>query len=656
MKLKHYLLLALTVISGLAQAHCILLGSKPSFIIHYTDQSSNLLTNTPLAKNQLQQLTQVTTLNFTHSKAMAGGNYLAFFKPPEAQQVCYAKKRIVADIKALKQLPNVTSAMPNLLAKMDAVKVPTPSAAQWNLSSNTAAGGIDMPTAWKITTGRPNAIVAVLDNGTVTNDALSPNLLSKQGVHFRDIGSDIGTSAESNCPACAGYDHGTHVAGIVAATGNGAYGETVYGVAYTSHVLPIDVFTVFNDSADCSEAGTSTPCQLTYTSDWIDASSWLTGTNFPGLPAAPTSVIAANMSFGGSWPVCFDSAKAAIDQLYNAGITPVVSAGNGNNDANDNFPANCENAFTVAATGNTNLKAAYSSFGSVVHIAAPGGDRTLTAPDEILSTVDQGYDEFQGTSMAAPHVAGLLALLYSVNPTLTPASAENLITTNVTDFAAGSGDYQCDATQYCGAGIINAGAAVTAANISKPSINWTPEFQVTQNSSSSALLSWNAARWSNAASTPLLYTVSVDGSVQSGCENISTTRCTLTDLGKANNVEINYSVSVTDGRDILAPDTNTGAFDFNLTAPTLTTAKRNPMITTQAWVYYSDPGSLDTSNTYIADNLPGSSVSLDTANQRFVISDIQTGQQVTTTLTLHTTLGESKTSNSVVIPGILAQK
>ena len=144
----------------------------------------------------------------------------------------------------------------------------------------------------------------------------------------------------------------------------------------------------------------------------------------------------------------------------------VVAAGNSNANAANFTPANCDGVVTVAATGNTGKRAYYSNYGTSVEIAAPGGDAQLG--QTILSTLNAGtqgpgadsYANYQGTSMATPHVVGVVSLMLSAKPTLTPAQVTSMLQSTATQFPAGS---TCT-TSTCGAGIVNAGAAVAAAN------------------------------------------------------------------------------------------------------------------------------------------------------------------------------------------------
>ncbi len=186
----------------------------------------------------------------------------------------------------------------------------------------------------------------------------------------------------------------------------------------------------------------------------------------------------------------------------------VVSAGNNNADASGFRPASCNGVITVAATNRDGSRAYYSNYGSVVEISAPGGD-THVATNGILSTLNTGtqgpvadtYAYYQGTSMAAPHVTGVVSLLYSLNPALTPAQVLSILQSTVTAFPGGS---TCN-TSICGSGIVNAGAAVAAVGNPVPTITGLnpfsatpggPAFTLTVNGTgfiNSSVVRWNGA-------------------------------------------------------------------------------------------------------------------------------------------------------------------
>jgi len=141
--------------------------------------------------------------------------------------------------------------------------------------------------------------------------------------------------------------------------------------------------------------------------------------------------------------------------------TVVAAAGNSNKNANNFTPAGCSNVITVSATNRNGGKASYSNFGTSVEVAAPGGDGAQA--DRVLSTSNRGrttpgqdgFAFYNGTSMAAPHVAGAIALMYSVNNDLTPAQVRQIVLNSTRPFPS-----RCN---QCGTGILDATAAVNAA-------------------------------------------------------------------------------------------------------------------------------------------------------------------------------------------------
>lgn len=324
-----------------------------------------------------------------------------------------------------------------------------------------SAGGIDLPLAWDSATGT-GIVVAVIDTGYRPHadlaanivggyDFISDTFVSNDGDGRDGDATDPGDANEPNeCyrrdPGSTSSWHGTHVAGTIAAVTNNGVG--VAGVAFGAKVLPLRVL------GKCGG----------YTSDIADAIVWASGGHVEGVPDNSHIARVINMSLGGSGK-CDALSQSAINTARANGTVVAVAAGNENTDARKSSPANCTGVITVAAVNRSGGKAYYSNTGSVVDVAAPGGaQNSETDPNGILSTLNDGlvtpggdsYAFYQGTSMATPHVAAVAALVLSKNPSLTPDEVETLLRTTVRAFPA--------ACNRCGAGIVDAAAAVAAAS------------------------------------------------------------------------------------------------------------------------------------------------------------------------------------------------
>lgn len=336
---------------------------------------------------------------------------------------------------------------------------------QWDFFET--LGGINVPAAWDMTIG--NGIrVGVIDTGYRPHVDLKDNILP--GYDFiRDavIGNDgDGRDADAQDPgdwliagACGnGYPptdrssswHGTHVSGTIAAKINNELG--VAGIASDSKIVPVRVL------GKCGG----------YTSDILDGMRWAAGIRVPGIADNPNPVRVMNLSLGGAGP-CDAAYESAIQDIKAQGGIVVVAAGNSEEDAENFTPASCADAITVASTDRTGGRAWYSNYGEVVDISAPGGDTRTGPANGILSTLNAGkegpgedsYGAYQGTSMASPHIAGVVALMLSANPKLTPDAVEGLLKQSARVFPD-SGVILCT-VDNCGAGIADATEAVKAA-------------------------------------------------------------------------------------------------------------------------------------------------------------------------------------------------
>ena len=187
--------------------------------------------------------------------------------------------------------------------------------------------------------------------------------------------------------------HGTHVAGTV--------GGTTWGVAKGASLIPVRVL-------DC--AGSGSYSGIIAGIDWMAASTL--------RPAV------ANMSLGGG---ISSAVNAAVAGAVSKGITMVVAAGNANADACNYSPASEPSAITVGATASNDTRASYSNFGSCLDIFAPG-----SSISSAWHTSATASNTISGTSMAAPHVAGVAALVLATNPTASPAAVASFLVSRAT--------------------------------------------------------------------------------------------------------------------------------------------------------------------------------------------------------------------------------
>ena len=321
---------------------------------------------------------------------------------------------------------------------------------QWDLHEDRA--GMRVPAAWDLTSGL-GAIVAVIDTGITQHNDLAGVLpgydfISESTRSNDGDGRDAdATDAGDYCNGEYSSWHGTHVAGTIGAAANN--GEGVAGIAPSSRILPIRAL------GACGG----------YMSDIADAVVWAAGGAVSGVPASNYRPQVINMSLGGAGQ-CGYYLQSALDFAAEQGVAVVAAAGNEDSPASGATPANCNQVITVGATGREGNRAPYSNYGPEVDVAAPGGDSFTGGANTILSTWNTGttvpgsgtYGYMQGTSMAAPHVAGLAALIMAANPNLSPGQVEGIIKQTARPLPGA-----CD-TGGCGTGLADAEAAVRAAD------------------------------------------------------------------------------------------------------------------------------------------------------------------------------------------------
>ncbi|MFM7490090.1 MAG: S8 family serine peptidase [Actinomycetota bacterium] len=347
---------------------------------------------------------------------------------------------------------------------------------QWYLPAS--GPGIGVEQAWSLTTGSPDLVIAVIDTGRLDHPDLTNRLVEGYDFVFRtrdskdgdgwdadetDLGdwSDVADPTYS-CSTSSGFQpsswHGTHISGIIGASTNNGIG--VAGINQRSRIQHLRVL------GTCGGR----------TSDEATAIRWAAGLPVPGVPNNPTPARVINLSLG-SASACEAIEQDAINAATAAGAVVVVAAGNsGQNLATTNFaPASCDNVITATAVRNDGTRASYANYGPPVDVAAPGG------PTGILSTMNAGtrsvdlstsgwtYGYKQGTSMSTPIVTGIVSLMLSVNPSLDSSQVEAILKQTTRPFAGGGSS--CSSTAgdvfYCGAGLVDAAAAVAlAANTS----------------------------------------------------------------------------------------------------------------------------------------------------------------------------------------------
>ncbi len=363
------------------------------------------------------------------------------------------------------KLPEVEYAEPWFIYAVDAGAscrmVDSLRASQWALDK------INLDNACVETASTDTAVVGIIDTGVLWDHPdLAANIWINQGEygggkdtnqvdddgngkiddwHGWDFGGTLYTNPiEDNNPRATSSNvaHGTHVAGIAAATSNNNKGVT--GVGYSSKILPIKV------ASDNDIRGSGLTAYIVF--------------GFQGLKyAADMHATVVNCSWGGSGYSQFE--QEVISYVTNKGTLVVAAAGNGG--AHEaQYPAAYKGVMSVAASGNgVGLKPSYSTYDETVDISAPGGTGGGGTSNDILSTyINNGYATLSGTSMAAPHVAGLVGLVKSKFPQMSSIQAGERVRVTT----AGNPN-QSSYNYFIGKGRINAANAVSD-TINSPSV------------------------------------------------------------------------------------------------------------------------------------------------------------------------------------------
>jgi serine protease len=384
-----------------------------------------------------------------------------------------------------------------------------PVSGQWYLRApnTTVVSSIDIEAAWSLTTGSPAIVVAVLDTGVrKEHPDLSGRLLdgydfvsnatvagdgNGRDADASDPGDYLTTSeilADSllpsnqqnfkSCTDSLSSWHGTSTASLVGAATNDRFGMA--GTAPGVKILPLRVL------GKCGGVE----------SDILAAMRWAAGLPVDGMARNPNPAKVLNLSLGGG--TCDAAYQAAVNEVIAAGVVIVAAAGNDDGRAVE-APASCAGVIGVAGLRHAGTKNGFSSLGPEVVIAAPGGNCVDTTGGAclypILAATDTGSttpvrsswtDSFNytlGTSFSSPLVAGVVGLMLSRDDRLTPAQVRTKLTLTARPFPSSSSDPSvpvCQApsasrqaechctTSTCGAGMLDAGAALASVGVTGP--------------------------------------------------------------------------------------------------------------------------------------------------------------------------------------------
>ncbi|HYN60094.1 MAG TPA: S8 family peptidase, partial [Rubrivivax sp.] len=385
-----------------------------------------------------------------------------------------------------------------------------PDSGQWYLRAPAGElqSSVNAEAAWERVTGSASVVVAVLDTGVLADhldlagqvlpgyDMVSDLAVANDGDGRDADASDPGdwvTAAEdaarggsfSNCRAAPSSWHGTKIAGLIGAATNN--GQGMAGTAWGVKILPLRVL------GKCGG----------FDSDIQAGMRWAAGLNVPGLPANPNPARVLNLSLGGGGACDAPSGyPQVIADVLATGAVVVAAAGNSAG-RNVELPANCPGVIAVAGLRHVGSKVGFSDLGAAIALSAPAGNCINIGANEpclypILSSSNSGTqrpnaggsiwtDSFNisvGTSFAAPIVAGTAALMLSARPQLLPQELKALLQTSARAFPTsgagndsdgqpvpmcrapdGNDQQQCYCSVgLCGAGMLDAAAAVLASN------------------------------------------------------------------------------------------------------------------------------------------------------------------------------------------------
>ena len=339
----------------------------------------------------------------------------------DGSRLARLKRKTIDTVNALRKRPDIESADLNYLRYATAIPDDEYYPRQWNYPL------INLPQAWSVTAlpaaSEHPVIVAVVDTGVMLNHPDLKANLSPAGYDFISdpaIAAD-GDGIDDNPDDPGDGDnmqrssfHGTHVAGIIGAQSNNKIGVSGISWGTNTKIMPIRVL---------GRGGGTTY-------DIIQGVRYAAGLSNDSKTVPPQRADIINLSLGGAGFTMAEQAE--YNAIRDAGILIVAAAGNGSS-ANPSYPAAYDSVLSVSAVTLAREKAPYSNFGSTIDIAAPGGDTLVDSDgdgwfDGILSTLaktdgsngarEAVYSFAQGTSMAAPHVSGVAAIMKALDARL----------------------------------------------------------------------------------------------------------------------------------------------------------------------------------------------------------------------------------------------
>lgn len=433
-------------------------------IIKYKEQ----ITSVSSLKSQIKQVTQ---LPVKELNPMANGAFLLILDATNSTLVKEEDKDTTSLIlERLRKNPQVLYAVKDRISYFKPVPDPEilgtgdllSHESQWDEFSRPAGIMLESKPgirdgAWAYTTGfsKKPIVVAVLDTGVALNDSLINNLVKDNAGNL--WGWNFAGNNNNLIDETRSY-HGTHVAGTIA-----GYGSIMSGMGEDLKILPLKIPAANG---------------MFYESSVINAIYWSVGGDVPGVPNNIHPAKILNMSFGvdkgpkEEIDYCDQALQEAVFFARKKGAVLAVAAGNDNVWEHFNAPAICNGTIKVASTGPEGLRSYFSNYGPSVTLAAPGGDKRYGTWGGILSTVNpgggyngSGFDFYQGTSMATPHVAGVAGLIIAASEkVLSPEQVEQLLYTTTHDFAVSNdANKSCVGKKPCGHGILDAENAVKAA-------------------------------------------------------------------------------------------------------------------------------------------------------------------------------------------------